>query len=102
MLARSLYPRPGIITNARLIKQTSINEALSQDVELELKENLLEHHDFEAVSKQVYETLSDWYGSDFEITRLLKSDPSRPNQLVLDLYPSRKIEIVFYYFRKKS
>ena len=57
--------------------------------ELELKENLLEHHDYEAVSKKVYDVLAKWYGSDFEISRMLRPDPFRDNKPYLELYPSK-------------
>jgi len=56
----------------------------------ELKENLLEHHDFEAVSKHVYFAFYQWYCCDFEITRMLKQDPSDPQKCFLDLYPDVK------------
>ena len=54
---------------------------------LELKENLLEHHDYEAVSKFIFRYLKKWYGVDYEIIRFLKMDPVAPSQLYLELYP---------------
>ncbi len=54
-----------------------IADPKAPDLELELKENLLEDHEFEAVNKKIYEILSKWYGSDFEICRALRSDPFR-------------------------
>jgi len=82
-----LYQRPGAISNITLIKQ----ECLLLDVEggYQLKENLLEHHDFEAFSEEIFKTLAGWYGCDFEIPKMLRVDPSQPNQVFLDLYPNK-------------
>jgi len=54
-----------------------------------LKENLLEHHDYEAVSKNVFRYLKKWYGVDHEIVRFLKKDPLDDKKLYLDLYPEK-------------
>ncbi len=43
---------------------------------IELKDNLLEHYDYEAISKKVFTYLKAWYGIDHEIIRFLKYDPS--------------------------
>ena len=54
-----------------------------------LKENLLEHHDYEAVSKNVFRYLKKWYGVDYEIVRFLKRDPLDDKKLCLELYPEK-------------
>ena len=58
--------------------------------DLELKDNLLEHHDYEAVCGKVFEQLGKWYGYDFEVVRVLRFDQFREYKLSLDLYPGKK------------
>lgn len=72
-----------------LVQEKYIEEALSKGEIFELKENLLEHHDFEAISRHIYFAFYQWYGCDFEITRILKRDPSDPTKCYLELYPSK-------------
>mmetsp|Transcript_25316 Transcript_25316/g.22341 ORF Transcript_25316/g.22341 Transcript_25316/m.22341 type:complete len:112 (+) Transcript_25316:2050-2385(+) len=81
------YKRPGPISNKNLIKFNSIIN--SNEMDLELKENLLEHHDFVAVSNDIYEALFKWYSCDFDIPRVLRPDPAHPGKLHLDLYPGK-------------
>jgi len=54
---------------------------------MNLKENLIEHFDFEAVSPAVWKYLYSWYSSDWCIMRLLKRDKTNPQGVILDLYP---------------
>lgn len=54
-----------------------------------LKENILEHHDYETVSKNIFRYLKKWYGVDYEIVRLLKKDPLDEKKVYLDLYPEK-------------
>ena len=81
------YPRPNKIINKSLVKYEVVDDLDMLPGELELKDNLLEHHDYEAVSQKVFELLAEWYGCDFEIIRYLRSDPFRDNKIFLDLYP---------------
>lgn len=69
-------------------------ESLEQDGDngFKLKENLLEKHDFEAFSEEIFKTLAEWYGCDFEIPKMLRLDPSQPYQVFLDIYPSKSGE----------
>lgn len=60
------------------------NSATSSD----LKDSLLEHHDYEAVSKKLFSYLKEWYQVDVEIIRYLKADYST-NNLCLDIYPGK-------------
>ena len=75
---------------------------------LELKENLLEHHDYEAVSKFIFRYLKKWYGVDYEIIRFLKMDPVAPSQLYLELYPGilnfflKTKQVKFFIFLEKN
>lgn len=80
--------RPGPIANRCLIVE-SINDPSAAEFELDLKPNLLEHHDFEALNKRVFDLLVSWYGCDYEVYRVLKPDPLQTNKLFLDLYPSK-------------
>ena len=89
-----LYPRPGPISNKELLHHEALSDLESLTSDLELKENLLEHHDYEAVNQRVYEVLARWYGSDFEICRVLRPDPFRDNKPYLELYPSKFLEYV--------
>jgi len=82
-----LYQRPGPITNIRLLKPDSLEQ--EGDNGIKLKENLLEHHDFEAFSEEIFKTLAEWYGCDFEIPKMLRLDPSQPYQVFLDIYPNK-------------
>jgi len=64
-------------------------ETVSKSSDPELKDNLLEHHDFEAINSNVYEHLVNWYGCDYDIPKLLRPDPTHPNKLYLELYPKK-------------
>ena len=67
-----------------------IDEGLSDLKEakcLILKENLLEHLDYEAVPRHIFILLRRWYGTDYEIMRSLKKEPTHKNQVFLELYP---------------
>ena len=72
-----------MIANHELLK--------SQENDL-LNENLLEHHDFLALSKRIHERLKEWYGEDFTIMRTLKKDLLQKDLKVLDLYPEKQKE----------
>jgi len=87
MINVEAYPRPGRLINRGLIKYDVIDDLDLLPGTLELKDHLLEHHDYEAVSRKVFDLLCKWYGCDFEIARCLKADPFRNNRLYLDLYP---------------
>mmetsp|Transcript_37507 Transcript_37507/g.33588 ORF Transcript_37507/g.33588 Transcript_37507/m.33588 type:complete len:86 (+) Transcript_37507:1004-1261(+) len=65
----------------------NLQEVKESNAEPILQDNLLEHHDFEAVNKKVFDAFANWYGCDYCISRLLKTDPARPGKFVLDLYP---------------
>jgi DUSP domain. len=84
-----VYANPGKIINKNLLKSDIIFDLNNLNSDIELKENLLEHHDYEAVCSKIFEVLSRWYGCDFEIVRLLRPDPFRNHKLYLDLYPSK-------------
>ena len=88
------YPRPDIINNGELLKHDIALDPENVSKGLELKENLLEHHDFEALNKKIYDLFLRWYGADFEICRVLKPDPFHGSKPFLELYPSTYI----YYF----
>lgn len=87
----TIYPRPGPINNRELLREDAVSDLSSIVPELELKENLLEHHDYIGVNKKVYDVLAHWYGSDFEICRVLKPDPFQENKSYLELYPSKHL-----------
>ena len=72
-----------------MLQTDALKDPKSLEFDLDLKQNLLEHHDFEAVGKRVFEMMNKWYGCDYEIYRVLKPDPFHDNKLYLDLYPSK-------------
>lgn len=50
------YKKPGQISISRLL------ESKSQDGELTLRDDLMEHHDYEAVSPDIWNLLVAWHG----------------------------------------
>jgi len=59
-----------------------------------LKENLIEHHDYEAVSVEVWKHLSSWYQFDIAIPRFLSYD-ARTDKTFLDLYHTGLWDFLF-------
>lgn len=72
-----------------MIQEDFFCKDLALNRRLKLRDNLLEHHDYEAVSKQVFRYLKKWYGVDYEIVRFLKKDPIDEDRVFLDLYPEK-------------
>lgn len=58
---------------------------------MNLKENIVEHFDFEAVSPNVWRFLYSWYSADWCIMRFVKRDKVNSFGVVLDLYPETMI-----------
>jgi len=58
---------------------------------MNLKDNLVEHFDFEAVSPGMWKYLYSWYSADWCVMRYLKRDRMNPNAAILDLYPENSI-----------
>jgi hypothetical protein len=57
---------------------------------IQLKDNLVEFHDFIAVSPEIWKLLHSWYTSDWSIARYLKQEKTGGGTKriwVLDLYP---------------
>ena len=74
-----------------LLKNEIVKDLSNITSELDLKDNLLEHHDYVALDNKIFHALKKWYGCDFEIVRSLKFDRFHPKKLVLDLYPSQNL-----------
>ena len=72
------YRRPGKIVNRGLVLA---------NMSMYLKPNLVEHHEFEAVSAAVWKHLYSWYTADMSIVRNVRKDRSNRNRTFLDLYP---------------
>lgn len=68
--------RPNQIKNQPLIDDEQMVEYHRNYNSAKLKNNLLEHYDYEAIPKRVFDHLKEWYGIDHEIVRYLKYDPS--------------------------
>lgn len=47
---------------------------------------MVEHHDYEAVSSEIWKYISSWYKHDISITRYLMFD-NKTEKTYLDLYP---------------
>jgi hypothetical protein len=56
----------------------------------ELKENLVEHFDFVAVSCEVWRHLYSWYSSDMTVVRFMKRDKINKKIFYLELYPEKQ------------
>jgi hypothetical protein len=54
---------------------------------MHLKENLIEHFDFEAITPSVWKYLYAWYSSDWCILRYVRADSSNTHGVIIDLYP---------------
>ena len=54
---------------------------------MNLKENIIEHFDFEAVSPSVWRYVYSWYSSDWCIMRFVKRDKVNTFGVILELYP---------------
>lgn len=78
-----------MIINKDLLCEGYFADPKALEYEIDLKANLLEHHDYEAVSRQIFEVLNSWYGCDYEIFRVLRPNPFGDGKMYLDLYPSR-------------
>ena len=82
MRSKNLYARPQIVNNSCLLKDgRSMN----------LKENIIEHFDFEAVSPNVWKYIYSWYSADWCIMRQLRRDRVNFCGVVLDLYPENSL-----------
>ena len=56
-----------------------------------LKDDLVEHFDYEAVNQLVFQYFKAWYGHDIQIMRFIKRDNVNRNELFLDLYPEKRM-----------
>lgn len=54
---------------------------------MNLKDNIVEHFDFEAVSPTVWRYLYSWYSADWCIMRFIKRDRVNQAGVFLELYP---------------
>ena len=55
-----------------------------------LKDDLIEHFDFEAVNIDIWRFFKSWYDCDLQLLRFIKKDNVNRNQLFLDLYPEKR------------
>lgn len=64
---------------------------------------MLEHHDYEAVSKNMFKYFKKWYDFDYDLIRFLKKDPLDNNELYLDLSIGMyKYYIIFFKFSENK
>jgi hypothetical protein len=76
------YERPGRIINSGLI-----DSGTKKGLPPQLRENLCEHYDFEALFPSVWKHFYSWYSADIQVVRHFKRDVLNKNQFALDLYP---------------
>lgn len=79
----NVYDKPGLIINRDLLRDGRNNY---------LKESLIEHYDYEAVSQQVWTHLYSWYSADWCISREIKRDKFNSTKIYLDLYPEDNLD----------
>lgn len=79
-----------MIINKDLLNQDHLRQnEIEPSHHIDLRDHLLEHHDFIAVSKEIFDTLAGLYSCDYEIMRMMKPHPSHPDKFYLDLFPSK-------------
>ena len=66
-----------------------------------LKENLMEHYDYEVLTERLFRPFEKWYGINNIIKRPLQKDPTMINKLQLVLYSSITIFIFSYILNRR-
>ena len=74
---RGVYRHPGKIINYPLLRGAGGD----------LKKSIVEHHDFEGVSFNIWKYISSWYGYDYVVERQIKLD-TQNDCYYLELYPN--------------
>lgn len=89
------YKKPAMIRNQALLKNPSQQHNQAQKhvnhLFISLKDELIEHFDYQAVSNDVWTYLKAWYDCDFPILRYVKRDLVNHEQLYLEVYPEKRI-----------
>lgn len=78
------YKRPGKIINRKLVEENSMQYFTTGLYQI--KAGLIEHHDYEAVSQDIWKYLSSWYLCDISIPRFLQYD-AETEKTCLEIYP---------------
>ena len=90
------YKRPQIIQNQALLRdqhQYMLNRGKGTPQQMQyliLKDDIIEHFDFEAVSLDIWRFFKSWYDCDLALLRFIKPDRVNRNSLFLDLYPEKR------------
>ncbi|TNV73251.1 hypothetical protein FGO68_gene12077 [Halteria grandinella] len=79
--SNALYQKPGRISNEDLLDKSNGNSQ-------RLRENLVEHFDFEVLFPQLWLYMYSWFSADCQIVRYLRKDRLSSGIYRLDLYPS--------------
>jgi len=77
----NLYARPGPIENHSLLQQRNC---------LQLKSNLIEHHNYVALPADIWKHIYAWYSADWSIVRFLRRDTTQG--VILELYSNQESE----------
>lgn len=80
----TIYQKPGKIFNDFLLDRTAKGN------QQKLRENLVEHFDFEAVSAAIWLHFYSWYSADCQVVRYMKKDKLNSKSFILELYPEMK------------
>lgn len=81
----NVYRHPGKIKNSKLLNESK-NIKSFENTFLAIKDDLVEHHDYEAVSSEIWKYLSAWFNYDVAIPRYIVYDP-KTEKTYLQLYP---------------
>ena len=57
---------------------------------ISIKENLIEHFDYQQVPMEIWAYFKAWYDYDFSLLRFIKKDKMNQDKLYLELYPESK------------
>ena len=80
-----LYEKPPRIVNDVLVHTES-----KKGERMRLKDNLIEHFDYESLYPIVWKHLYSWYSADIQLVRNLKKDALNRHVMILDLYPENE------------
>ena len=87
-----LYEKPPRIVNDVLVHTES-----KKGERMRLKDNLIEHFDYESLYPIVWKHLYSWYSADIQLVRSLKKDQLNRHVMILDLYPENETPSKYAY-----
>lgn len=86
------YKKPGKIRNQPLLPDSNMYQPNHmKNLYISIKQNLIEHFDYEVVPADIWAYFKSWYDYDFAILRYVKRDNMNTDKLYLELYPEQKM-----------